>query len=189
MSIEMNASIAKTLIKNYTDHHLAVINSNAELTALRQPDSTSDARCSWSSIDELQSFIDKIKTTTAEKCYAMHGALGIRTYYCEYPAANSPLWGTPGLPVGAPLFLERYAGMHNIMLVPTYNNGENNVDFDPDYATEAGMPMPITAVFAGATPTTNVMMMDHGSMVPPPYPTSGIYGPTTGAYMLDIANS
>ncbi|MCW3121403.1 MAG: hypothetical protein JWQ38_895 [Flavipsychrobacter sp.] len=185
----LNADIAKTLIKNYTDNHLAVINSSTALTALRQPDSPSDSRCVWYSLDTLKRFISEIESNTYVKCNDISGDLGIRFYYGEYPAPDSELWGTPSMPVE----YEPYAGMHTLMLTPTYNDGTKNVDFDPTFAHMNGTPVPITEVFTmvgpAPLPSTNVLMMNHGHLTPPPFPTTGIYGPTTGAYMLDIANA
>lgn len=189
----INANLAKLLIKNYGDNHLATINSTPALTQLRQPGSTSDSRAAWFSFEDLRRFMAQIESNTFVTCNNVSGPLGIRFYYGEYPDCNSPLWGTPVLPIGAPLFLERYAGMHTLLLVPTYNDGTNNVDFEPNFANAGGTPMPITQVFQTVAPTpgtaTNVLMMNHGQLAPPPYPTIGNFGPTTGAYMVDIANS
>lgn len=180
----MNANLAKTLIKNYTDNHLAVINASEQLTELRQPNATSDSRCIWFGINDLKSFISQIENDAQSKCASVTGLLGIRFYYCEYPAANSTLWGTPGLPMSE----AQYAGMHTVMMVPTYNNGTNNVDFDPNYATPEGIPIPLTTVYSTITPATTLLMKNHGDVVPPPF-TGATLGPSTGAYMLDIADA
>ncbi len=189
----INANLAKLLIKNYGDNHLATINSNPALTALRQPGSTSDSRAAWFSLEDLKRFITQIESNTYVNCNDVAGPLGIRFYYGEYPGRTSPLWGTPVLPIGAPLFLERYAGMHTLLLVPTHTDNAMNVDFDPTFANDNGTPMPITQVFQIVAPTpetaTNVLMMNHGQLAPPPYSVIGQFGPTIGAYMIDIANS
>lgn len=180
----LNADLARTLIRNYTNNHLAVINASTQLTALRQPNATSDSRCIWFSIDDLKSFMSDIESAYESKCSAMTGALGIRFYYCEYPAAGSSAWGTT-----LPMSEAQYAGMHTVMMVPTYNNGSKNVDFDPNYATPEGIPIPLTTVYSTIEPaTTNLLMKNHGALVPPPF-TGATLGPLTGAYMLDIAGA
>ncbi len=184
----MNADIVKALVKNYTDNHLAVINASAALTALRAPGSSSDAWSAFFSINDLKTFIDQVESNTYVKCNDVSGELGIRFYYAEYPAYDSPLWGTPGLPAS----LQQYAGMHTLLLVPTYRDDSsgNNVDFDPTCATPAGIPIPLPVVFSNLPGPngSNVMMMDHAGLIPPPFLAPGAFGPATGAYLYDIAN-
>src|ERR1035437_4347127 len=188
--IGIDANIAMKLVGNYAQNHLNVINGNANLTSIRQTGTISDSRAVWFSLDTLNSFISTIQNMAASKCSVINGSLGIRIYFGEYPAADSALWGTPALPVGPPQLLERYAGMHTLVMVPTYNNGSVNMDFDPNFVNPGGTPMPMSAVclIPGGINTTPLTMQNHGSLSPPPFELAGQYGAATGAAFLDVVD-
>lgn len=211
----MNADIAKTLVQNYRDNHLNVINNSKELSSLRTIGSPTDARAVWFKIDVLKQFINQIERETARNFKDHVASLGIRMYYGEYPALNSNLWGTSALPAGEPLHLERYAGMHTLLMVPTYFDRAKNiqVDFDPAYNND-GKPITMSTIYRsfststhieadtistpGSTnapvpaplpPSSPVTVLNHGELVPPPYDISGSAGSKSGANFMDAADS
>lgn len=193
-SITMNPNAARSIIGNYTQNHLGVINADDGLAALRQTNPQmgreSDSRCVWFPVNQLLKFLLEVKIQAGATCSGSVDTetLGVRIYYSEYPAADDGSW-TDGTFPGS---LVQYAGMHTIVFVPTYNNKGIDTDFDPMNArnTNAG-PMPMNGV-CGTTPLS--LMLNHGSMCPPPFPvvnsmTGGaqmdFYSSTTGAFFLD----
>ena len=197
----IDVNIAMTLVSNYAQNHLTAIEDDTNLASLRQQEATSDSRSVWFSLDTLNSFINAIQMNAAQNCNMPNSNLGIRMYFGEYPAADSELWGTNALPAGAPLHLDNYAGMHTLVLVPTYNNGLTNVDFDPKFAHPDGSPMPMSAVCnilssaeqqmgMGTVNTAAITMLNHGSLAPPPFGVTGnTFGAATGATFMEVVDS
>ncbi len=183
----MYANIAMNLVGNYAQNHLDVINHNDNLTAIRNDGSISDSRCVWFSLDTVNTFISAVQSLAAAKCGILNGGLGVRIYFGEYPAADSELWGTPALPME----LQQYAGMHTLLMVPTYNNGVVNVDFDPNFVNPNGTPKPMAQVCmpGGVINPAPLTMQNHGTLTPPPFDNAGTYGASVGATFMDVVDT
>lgn len=177
--IGMNPALALTMVKNYTDNHLAVINDSLSLAQLRTSVngtlSPTDSRSVWFSLEDLNTFIQQIQDGVSSANNTGLGDLGIRFYFAQYPEAGSPLWSDKKL--SAELASQaQYAGMETLILVPTYNdsNGED-VDFDPNITDGNGNPLSILDIYdpnAGNLPG-KICVMNHGTLCPPPWPVNG----------------
>ncbi len=186
--IGMNPALALTMVKNYTDNHLQVINDSLSLAQLRTSVngtlSPSDSRSVWFSLDDLKAFIHQIETGVTSTSTQATGDLGIRVYFAQYPENGSPLWNQPNL--SAELASQtQYAGMETLILVPTYNDANgDDVDFDPHIADNNGNPISIVDIYdpaAGNLPN-KVGVMNHGTLMPPPFKPK-IAGNTSSNYV------
>ncbi len=186
--IGMNPALALTMVKNYTDNHLTVINDSLSLAQLRTSVngtlSPTDSRSVWFSLDDLKAFIHQIERGVTNTSTQATGDLGIRIYFAQYPESGSPLWSDVKL--SAELSSQaQYAGMETVILVPTYNDANgNDVDFDPNIADNNGNPISIADIYdpnAGNLPN-KVGVMNHGTLMPPPWPINGIASTATNHY-------
>jgi len=183
----MNIKVAQTLIKSYKNS---------------LPQGVLQSRSVWFSLNQMNRLICEIETKTAANCpNVQQSTLGIRIYNGQYPSAsNTGFWNLPGMDPS----LVRYAGLNTIVMVPTYNNGVNNVDFDPNYFDAGsqspislfqvcGLPMPgspqaMANVPQNSIPDQTVMMLNHGSLVPPPFDPPPPGYTSLGLDMMNLAD-
>ena len=160
--------LAKGMIDSYRVHHYAAINSYCSSVAGRP-----DSRCVWFSLARIKRFVYEIEYKMCSKTNDMDTTeLGVRMYFAEYPAlANLPSNIDP-----------TYAGLHTLIMVPTYWDGRVDRDFDPAYIGSNGRPTPmdsvgdnLSALVTQGLPANNTMR-NHGSMFPPPYPVTTCSG-------------
>lgn len=155
----------KELVSNYRDNHWSIINNAFIAKGINQIDS----RSVWFDLNTLKSFIatieNKVNTQCGDHCKQ---ELGIRIYFGEYDATNSPKTD--------------YVNLHTLIMVPTIKDKtklgtpSENVDFDPDYLSSC-KPMlpPDTAnldILLPTINTTDMTAMNHGEIIPPPPPTT-----------------
>ncbi len=162
----IDAGLAKLLVGNYRDHHLAVINQNCVTVTPRQ-----DSRSVWFSLDKVKRFIYQIESKACNMCNDEKPKLGIRIYFGEYPATAAEAGGIN----------TDYLGLHTLLMVPTYDDGVSNRDFDPAYVNAGCRPAPLDSVGAVLTALppdpqdpdqSNMNLRNHGYLFPPPYPSS-----------------
>ena len=186
----MSSATAFNLISNYTNHHLPVIQSSGPLAARRTQGIESDSRSIWFPANQMLRFLLDLKAQTSITCGGTVNAeqLGIRLYYAEYPEFTNEWRNTPASksPIDGSS-LKQYAGMHTIVMVPTYRDGNGkNVDFDPSNAgnSTSNGPKSMADVVTANSPA---MMLNHGSMCPPPFPDNATitYYDKSGAFFLD----
>jgi hypothetical protein len=194
--IYIDPNLVKEMVSNYKKNHLAFINSAASpLTALRNPDpASSDSRSAWFSYNRLLRFLLEVKEKSG---VTDTSTLGIRFYYAEYPstaqfaAPPSPQNSlAPALGASNPELLE-FAGMHNLVLVPTNKIGTIDTDFAINLGDSAPLTRAINTVYppgpgVPAGPTTPVLMLDHSSLKPPPYDEALI---GTGATLMEYVDA
>lgn len=157
--------LAKLLVSNYRNNHLAAINQNCNTVMPRQ-----DSRSVWFSLNRIKRFIYEIEHKMCDSCDNVPNAeLGVRIYFGEYPTSG---------PLVANID-PAYLGLHTLLMVPTYWDGQYDRDFDPAFIDPGCKPAPIDSVGAILTalppdpqdPTqNNTNMRNHGSLFPPPYP-------------------
>jgi len=162
----IDAGLAKLLVSNYHDHHLAAINQNCSTVP-----SGGDSRSVWFSLERVKRFIYQIESKACNMCNNEKPALGIRIYFGEYPTDATQ----------APDINADYLGLHTLLMVPTYDDGVSNRDFDPAYINEGCHPAPLDSVGAVLTALppdpqrpdqSNMNMRNHGYLFPPPYPNA-----------------
>ncbi len=177
-SPQFNARIAYQMVSNYRMNHWKIINNycepfkSSDAMATTSPDDPSvvnDARSAWFNLDTLKQFINTIESLTCIKDTSCDHPLklGIRIYYAEYPLSADSLHINYGITDG------QYAGMHTLLMIPTYDNGLHDVDFDPysfygsncSFKSVFDLLTPICAL----PPTTSVNARNHGGLIPPPY--------------------
>lgn len=200
----LDPNFATQLVRNYTNNHLPIINQGM---TNNNPTFTGDSRAVWFPIDVLKQFINEIEGNTYEKCdiaKLQAGAikLGIRIYFGEYPANNSAnQWFWSQCP--ATINAAQYENKHTLLMVPTYNDGTNtaNTDFDPWHFNIPSNNSNVTPDRIGdvlnflsqgakanlltgttATTETKVLMLNHGGIIPPPYPPNDLNN--AGAYLM-----
>lgn len=187
--IGMNPGLALTMVKNYTDNHLKVINDSLSLAQLRTSvDGTlspSDSRSVWFSLEDLKAFIKQIEKGVDTVTSGATGDLGIRIYFAQYPEISSPLWNSNDLSAELSSQIQ-YSGMETVILVPTYNDADgNDVDFDPYIADIDGNPSSLDVIFnspSGVLPN-KIGVMNHGNLMPPPFVVSATGGTQIEDYM------
>lgn len=153
----IDTAFAKKLIKNYGTNHYAAINTYCS-SIINSPNNPGvvDSRCVWYSIDQLKQFIKEIEAITYQNSPANDVELGIRFYFGEYPDDEAQL------PANIPT---THAGLHTLVLVPTFHDDVNDVerDFDPSEFQSNLMPAPIDPDKTGA-----MVAMNNGILTPPP---------------------
>jgi len=184
------------MIDRYRQHHWEAINqycpsiynqnstdpNNPNLYTPADPNNAVrvDARSAWFSLETLKAFINTIETrtcaNTAPNCMP---ALGVRIYYAEYPTDATEL--QTYAPENGTID-PTYAGMHTLLMIPTYDAGANHIDFDPDQMV-AGNPCPATSIFDSGSAMisgsiTALAAQNHGGLAPPPFYYGG--GMSTG---------
>ena len=148
-----------------------------------------DSRWVWFSIDKLKQFIYAIENTGCQDC--LKGKqLGVRFYFVEYPDSTLMKGEYSNHFKGVPT---TYAQQHNLLLVPTYNKGNINIDFDIEsskkqckyvsfgdlYLKQIKSQKPnekgesVGMMMAGIDEMLSVT--NKGGMGPPPYNDSGDY--------------
>lgn len=94
----------KILYDNYTNSNYKVINAT-------RPEDMPDSRAYWYSLEDLEGYINYVKTEGAAKGYKN---LGIRIYMGEYPENGG----------FDPRQDPKYNGYQTVYLIPTQNNSE-----------------------------------------------------------------
>jgi hypothetical protein len=165
----------KELVSNYRNNHWSAINNAFIARGTNQVDS----RSVWFDLNTLKSFIATIENKVNNECgNHCEKGLGIRIYFGEYDATNSPKTD--------------YVNLHTLIMVPTikdrnkFGTPEENVDFDPDYLSSC-KPMlpPDTAdldILLPTINTTDMTAMNHGEIIPPPPPPNSMF--CTGAKFM-----
>ncbi len=183
---KLNTNLATAMIKNYMNNHWSVLNDNCPTVMNKTPvpsDRTPfvDSRCAWFDLDTLKKFIYEIESKTcnnranATKPCDTNLKLGIRIYFAEYPSAAD--WTSYQ---GLETVPQEYAGLHTLLMVPTFYNGTNDVDFDPSvpYVFDAACQEPpmfdtlaLNSLILG--PTNQSAFRNHGGLIPPPFKPTG----------------
>jgi len=154
------------MLDNYEGHQSAVINATMGIT---------DARSCWFSLKDIKNFMGHLEAEVQKNRAVNIDGLGIRFYY----GAHSNPSVLPGIP-------SNYAGLHNLVMIPTYKDVKGiDTDFDPYYVDrQTGIPMPLdllrankkaskavaNAILGGDGSDTGdyeVFSMDHGHLYPP----------------------
>ncbi len=160
----MPYSLVSEMINNYR---------TKQQVAVEQVLGFSDANTCWFELAKIKDFICHLETLVAQSNCTSIGNLGLRFYYGAH-GNNPAAYGMPG----------SYAGLHNLIIIPTYQNNQGvNVDFDPSKIDAATCtPMRLNKIGAGETmnnllfsntPTSNVFAMNHGQLGPPDINGSG----------------
>ena len=112
------------LLGNYHDDLInKQINVNSDKTFM-------DAKLAWVSFADLSSYMHHIEFLSKKNGYLQVKNMGLRMYYGRYPTTPNKL-KTFKNPLNT--ITDEVAGMHTLVMVPTYNNGETNIDFNPHY--------------------------------------------------------
>jgi len=153
---------AKQLVKAYTNDHWDAINTRTSPN--KYP---SDSRSVWFSLSRLKGFIQAIETQTAAHLDSnCCGTLGIRIYFGEYtPELLDSFKNVPGFNSNNQDYLRKTT----LLMIPTYRmtDGKDH-DFNPSK----------TSIICNAidtsiwnAPTIMALMMNHGGIIPPPFPS------------------
>jgi hypothetical protein len=127
-----------------------------------------DANSCWFELEKIKEFICHLETAVLQSNCDNIRSLGLRFYYGAH-TSNPAAYGMPG----------NYAGLHNLVIIPTYRNTAGaNVDFDPsriDLTTCT--PLPFSQLDGGAklrnlmiantSASANIFAMNHGQLGPP----------------------
>ncbi len=164
---QFNGDDAVKLVANYTADHWEKIN-NANTGNIK------DSRAVWVSISRLKGFIQTIENKASIALPGCCCDLGIRIYFAEYDAALVAQFQaeTSGNPLIAERFNvnnENYTDKSTVILIPTYKwetDGKHH-DFNPLAAITCNSVQPESTWHAPIL----ALAMNHGGIVPPPYPT------------------
>jgi hypothetical protein len=120
----VDAGLVKMFATDYKNNYVNAQRRNGQLNTSNPYDS----RTAWFGFDKLESFIADVKAQSKPDSMAN----GIRFYFMQYPELkdlnNSKYAYLGKIP-------KEYAGLHSLMMVPTYFNGTYDVDFDPRVST------------------------------------------------------
>jgi hypothetical protein len=114
-------------VARYRRYHAEPVSTSIRGADSHLTASFQDARSCWYSLDTLEKFICLIKEYAGQAGLSNTG-LGIRFYYGMYNDHMAVLKSSPLHP--AP----NYSSHHTLFMVPTYNNGVGDLDFDPRMA-------------------------------------------------------
>jgi len=179
-TIGLDPNIAIQMVGNYATNYIPAIKMDETIATMRQPANQGDSRSIWFSINKLQAFFTQVQNLTNTNFNNPGWELGIRFYFAQYPGTNDPCWGKT-----LPTHCQQYAGMHTLIMVPTYNvNTANpdyvltdNIDFDPNFNDGNGMPLNWSSIYSGKNAPVMLTMMNEGGLMPPPWPETD---PLTG---------
>jgi hypothetical protein len=154
----MPYSLVREMITNYRSKQQRAIETSLGFK---------DANTCWFELDKIKEFICHLETLVEENNCANIGPLGLRFYYGAH-GNNPAAYGMPG----------NYARLHNLVIIPTYENTEGiNMDFDPAKIDPATCtPMRLNKIGDGETmnnllfansPAGNIFAMNHGQLGPP----------------------
>jgi hypothetical protein len=190
--------LARKMVANYRAHHWATINRycpsimSPNFYTSPDPEEPSlfeegkfDARSAWFSLESVKKFINAVETQTClnrpRGCSDIP-KLGVRIYYAEYPVVGSELKAYAD---GANRMDTSYAGMHTLLMVPTFDEESGrHVDFDPENNFDGKCPA--YSVFDTSYTGTDLLALaaqNHGSLAPPPYLCDD-YWFTTGSLFM-----
>lgn len=139
----ISADLAKKLSENYVkDDGKKFIR---KVTSVRTIERMDDATSVWFSLETLKKFIWKIEQSACEHPCDRNPVLGVRIYYAKYPDSVSMVSNTE-LKVVKPAFAEH----HTLFMVPTFQENNDHIDFDPLYWGENNCkPLPFKDRFSG----------------------------------------
>ncbi len=153
------------------------LNTANEMANLYKLTAGKDARTIWFSMGTLKRFLWLIEKKSCGLCIDKE-KLGVRIYYGRYPqnfGTNQNYANIPGT----------YGGKHTLFMVPTYNNGGINIDFNPAHK-DSCRPMAIKNIPGtggdylilspnarmytnnSVTNTPSDVIQNHGDLMPPP---------------------
>lgn len=156
----MDANLAKAIAERYAgDAGKNFIVSGGTASAVE------DARSVWFSLETLKNFIWKIEDPLCKQgCTGM--GLGLRIYYAKYPEDMASHPSLAGLS-------NDFRNRHTVFIVPTYNDGSRNVDFDPaNLGPVTCRPKTFKQWFNDSIPPSLpplvLSVQNHGDLAPPP---------------------
>ena len=192
---------ATEMVRNYRNNHWMKINGNCPPFNMAMnaqapggmgtpSDTIIDSRAVWFDLDTLKKFIHTIETYS---CYytgtCKQLELGIRIYYAEYPC------DTAKLRLNYNITDPRYAGMHTVLMVPTYNYGNMNIDFDPTQTQPDVSPCSGRSTFETTAHAPilalapQITAKNHGGLAPPPYHCNDYWNTTGALFMRYVDNN
>jgi hypothetical protein len=162
------------MVGKYAQDHWEAINGTTAMTPC-----VKDSRSIWVSISRMKAFIKDIEDKTnllfqsGPKCC---DTLGIRIYLAEYP--EPALVSRFGLP-------DNYVNKTTVVMIPTIRWQSDRIDHDFNPLYYINTPK---QYFCGQTDTLEwtvgleAMTMNHGCLIPPPFPSSFSTPTTVGNY-------
>ena len=190
ISPPFSTKAAYIMVSNYRKNHW--MNTNGSCPPFRDNPDETDARSAWFNLDTLKAFINTIETMSCKRdksCPQLQ--LGIRIYYAEYPSDTISLRRIYGITNA------QYAGMHTLLMIPTFNDSisKQDIDFDP-FVLNNTTPCQFKPAFdslpaiCALPPTTTVTARNHGGLIPPPYKFAGDWNNTGARFMwyVDVTN-
>lgn len=125
-----------------------------------------DARSIWFSLEELENFMWIIRNyTDNDKISVPAKDLGVRVYYGRYPDLPTLRANTDFKGVNF-----EYANMHTVFMVPTYKDGDQQIDFDPQGSFSNGKLTPLSEEYGGdilKVGYESPAILNHGNLCPP----------------------
>jgi hypothetical protein len=180
----LEVDFVNSIIKNYRNNQLKVINGTENNSDKKTFFSNSDANSIWFDLEKLKNYIYHIENQ-AQKNGKNSKELGIRFYYAAYP--NKENWNQYK-DLNDFNFKDIYENKHTLVLIPTINLKGKNTDFNPldKNSYKEGLKFANNSnsqkfkikssneSFSTSNETnqedTKIMSLNHGSLIPPPYP-------------------
>ena len=124
----LNLNMLRQMAGKFTSTPVIAATNNRGTNQLRITNAAGatkeDSRAIWFSLDSLKKFIWEIESSVCKNECNTPTNLGIRLYYARYPdnlQNNAQLQNlSPG-----------YANLHTVFMIPTYERGGINMDFNP----------------------------------------------------------
>lgn len=101
-----------------------------------------EARVAWVSFSDLRKYMRYLELLSLKNGLVNVTNLGIRMYYGRYPDDASEMLRDYNK---NNTITDKFKGRHTLAMVPTFNNGKTNMDFNPHYI-EKGRPIEIHTI-------------------------------------------
>lgn len=171
----ISIDLARQIAEHYgRDNGKRLIENGGQMTGME------DTRSVWFSLETLKKFIWHIEHAACNQGCNGNIRLGVRIYFAKYPDSIA-MANHDELKDLNPLFAQH----HTLFMVPTYETGSGNADFNPwNWGNDKCNPISVKDRLNPSFNDTRKMKMlilavgeeqNHGDLAPPPSGT-GIFG-------------
>jgi hypothetical protein len=181
---QLNVNLIHKMVHGYKDNQLRYIKSEM----------TDDAHSIWFDLETLKKFIYQLENKARKNAVpTSSNKLGVRIYYASYPKKDEMSKFSDLKDFMSDPLKSNYGNLHTLVMIPTINTADGNVDFNPldaDTYSEGlkgkknYLDTNLTSTTFGllgtnkatATTSSSTGAQNHGNLIPPGDPiVEGFY--------------